>query len=87
MSWRGGGETLGLARSLTRSVASSPGFLFGQLSTKIILAQLTKGPFPYTPILLLPLAIGAIGVNTPWLGLYATYPAPPHPLTPPKTPR
>jgi len=43
--------------------------LFGQLSTKIILAQLTKGPFPYTPILLLPLLIGAIGVNTPWLGL------------------
>lgn len=44
-------------------------FLFGQLSTKIVLAHLCKGPFPYSPVLLLPLAIGAVGVNTPWLGL------------------
>jgi ethanolaminephosphotransferase len=46
------------------------GFLYGQLSSKVIVAQLTKGPFPFSPALLVPLAIPAIGVNTPLFGLY-----------------
>lgn len=45
------------------------GFLFGQLSSKIILAHLTKGLFPFSWPLLIPLAIPAIAVNTPYLGL------------------
>ncbi|ORY86654.1 hypothetical protein BCR35DRAFT_277481 [Leucosporidium creatinivorum] len=44
-------------------------FLYGQLSSKVIVAQLTKGPFPFSPALLVPLAIPAIGVNTPLFGL------------------
>ncbi|GAA5823980.1 hypothetical protein JCM10212_006595 [Sporobolomyces blumeae] len=44
-------------------------FLFGQLSSKIILAQLTRGPFPFSWSLLLPLAVPAILVNTPYIGL------------------
>jgi len=46
------------------------GFLFGQLSSKIILAQLTRGPFPFSWSLLVPLLIPAIAINTPYLGLY-----------------
>lgn len=45
------------------------GFLFGQLSSKIILAQLTRGPFPFSWSLLVPLLIPAIAINTPYLGL------------------
>lgn len=48
------------------------GFLFGQLSSKIILAHLTKGLFPFSWPLLVPLAIPAIAVNTPYLGLCGT---------------
>ncbi|BGP13482.1 hypothetical protein JCM10213_001755 [Rhodosporidiobolus nylandii] len=44
-------------------------FLYGQLSSKIIIAQLTRGVFPYSPTTLLPLAIPAILVNTPYLSL------------------
>ncbi|GAA5842832.1 hypothetical protein JCM3766R1_007178 [Sporobolomyces carnicolor] len=49
-------------------------FLFGQLSSKIILAQLTRGPFPFSWSLLVPLLIPAISVNTPYLGLPALLP-------------
>ncbi|GAA5973021.1 hypothetical protein JCM21900_003527 [Sporobolomyces salmonicolor] len=49
-------------------------FLFGHLSSKIILAQLTRGPFPYSWILLLPLFIPAVGINSPYLGLPALLP-------------
>ncbi|GAA5911184.1 hypothetical protein JCM5296_003986 [Sporobolomyces johnsonii] len=55
-------------------------FLFGHLSSKIILAQLTRGPFPYSWILLLPLLIPAVGINTPYLGLPALLPSSFEPL-------
>ncbi|GAA5986495.1 hypothetical protein JCM11641_005218 [Rhodosporidiobolus odoratus] len=42
-------------------------FLYGQLSSKIIIAQLTRGVFPYSPTLLLPLVIPAILINLPYL--------------------
>lgn len=45
------------------------GLLFGQCNSKIILAQLTHGEFPYSPVLLLPFTVAAIGVNTPLIGL------------------
>ncbi|GEM12887.1 ethanolaminephosphotransferase [Rhodotorula toruloides] len=46
-------------------------FVFGQLSSKIILAHLTKGLFPFSWPLLTALAIPATAVNTPYLGLCA----------------
>ena len=49
-------------------------FVFGRLTTKIILHHLTKQPFPYWTILLVPLVGGAILANLPRVGLPATPP-------------
>lgn len=43
-------------------------FVFGRMTTKIILAHLTRQPFPYWTTLLLPLIGGAVIVNLPYLG-------------------
>ncbi|USW54096.1 Putative CDP-alcohol phosphatidyltransferase [Septoria linicola] len=42
--------------------------VFGRLTTKIILAHLTRQPFPYWTALLAPLVGGAILVNLPYIG-------------------
>jgi ethanolaminephosphotransferase len=42
--------------------------VFGRMTTKIILAHLTRQPFPYWTGLLLPLLGGAVLVNLPYLG-------------------
>jgi len=47
-------------------------FVFGRMTTKIILAHLTKQPFPYWTILLAPLMGGAFFANLPSIGLYAS---------------
>lgn len=39
--------------------------LFGQLSSKVILAQLTRGVYPFSPFLMLPLGVGVVLVNCP----------------------
>ena len=44
-------------------------FVFGRMTTKIILAHLTRQPFPYWTVLLVPLVGGAILGNLPYLGL------------------
>lgn len=44
-------------------------FVFGRMTTKIILAHLTKQPFPYWTVLLAPLIGGAALVNIQHLGL------------------
>lgn len=44
-------------------------FVFGRMTTKIILAHLTKQPFPYWTVLLAPLIGGAVLVNISHLGL------------------
>lgn len=44
-------------------------FVFGRMTTKIILAHLTKQPFPYWTVMLWPLVGGAIIANLPILGL------------------
>jgi ethanolaminephosphotransferase len=44
-------------------------FVFGRMTTKIILAHLTKQPFPYWTILLAPLMGGAVLANLPYMGL------------------
>ncbi|KAF2719961.1 Choline/ethanolaminephosphotransferase [Polychaeton citri CBS 116435] len=46
-------------------------FVFGRMTTKIILAHLTRQPFPWWTTLMLPLVGGAILVNMPYLGLPA----------------
>ncbi len=44
-------------------------FVFGRMTTKIILAHLTKQPFPYWTVMLWPLVGGALIFNLPVLGL------------------
>ncbi|KAG0635620.1 hypothetical protein HOY80DRAFT_1011744 [Tuber brumale] len=44
-------------------------FVFGRMTTKIILAHLTHQPFPYWTVLLAPLIGGAVLANLPSLGL------------------
>ena len=46
-------------------------FVFGRMTTKIILAHLTRQPFPYWTVMLVPLIGGAVLGNLPWLGLPA----------------
>ena len=46
-------------------------FVFGRMTTKIILAHLTRQPFPYWTVMLVPLVGGAILGNLPLLGLPA----------------
>jgi ethanolaminephosphotransferase len=49
-------------------------FVFGRLTTKIILHHLTRQPFPYWTVLLLPLVGGAILGNLPRFGFPAIEP-------------
>ena len=46
-------------------------FVFGRMTTKIILAHLTRQSFPYWTALLLPLVGGAVLVNLPFFGFEA----------------
>jgi ethanolaminephosphotransferase len=50
-------------------------FVFGRMTTKIILAHLTRQPFPYWTVMLWPLAGGAILGNLPRFGYRAVTPA------------
>ncbi|KAK4055344.1 hypothetical protein OIO90_003182 [Microbotryomycetes sp. JL221] len=45
-------------------------FLYGQLSSKIIVAHLVKGPFPFSPALVFSLVPAAVGINLPAFGIY-----------------
>jgi ethanolaminephosphotransferase len=44
-------------------------FVFGRMTTKMILAHLTRQPFPFWTVMLTPLVVGALLVNLPVLGL------------------
>ena len=44
-------------------------FVFGRLTTKVILHHLTRQPFPYWTVMLVPLVGGAALVNLPYIGL------------------
>ena len=44
-------------------------FVFGRMTTKIILAHLLRQPFPGWTALLTPLVIGSVAVNAPYVGL------------------
>lgn len=43
-------------------------FVFGRMTTKMILAHLTRQPFPYWTVMLTPLVGGALLVNLPYVG-------------------
>ncbi|KAK5163533.1 hypothetical protein LTR04_002450 [Oleoguttula sp. CCFEE 6159] len=43
-------------------------FVFGRMTTKIILAHLTRQPFPYWTVLITPLVGGAVLANLPFVG-------------------
>jgi ethanolaminephosphotransferase len=45
------------------------GLVFGRMATKIILAHLTRMPFPWFTFMMLPLVVGSILVNAPYLGV------------------
>lgn len=61
--------------SADERLKSGAGFVFGRMSTKTILAHLTKGSFPWFSSMLIPLALGCFLVNLPLLGL--SVPKPP----------
>ena len=44
-------------------------FVFGRMTTKIILAHLTRQPFPLWTVMLLPLLVGAAVAQAPLLGI------------------
>lgn len=46
-------------------------FVFGRMTTKIILAHLTRQSFPYWTVMLVPLIVGAVLGNLPRIGLPA----------------
>jgi ethanolaminephosphotransferase len=46
-------------------------FVFGRMTTKMILAHLTRQPFPYWTMQLAPLVGGAVLVNLPYFGFQA----------------
>ena len=46
-------------------------FVFGRMTTKIILAHLTRQPFPYWTVMLAPLIGGAVLANLPFFGFSA----------------
>ncbi|KAJ2893251.1 CDP-alcohol phosphatidyltransferase [Zalerion maritima] len=48
-------------------------FVFGRLTTKMILAHLTRQPFPYWTVMLIPLVGGAIITNLPAFGFPAVF--------------
>ncbi|KAL8285442.1 hypothetical protein RB597_002490 [Gaeumannomyces tritici] len=50
---------------------STMSFVFGRMTTKMILAHLTRQPFPYWTVMLWPLVGGAVLGNLPHLGLAA----------------
>lgn len=43
-------------------------FVFGRMTTKMILAHLTRQPFPYWTVMLTPLVVGAVMINLPRYG-------------------
>ena len=50
-------------------------FVFGRLTTKIILCHLTRQPFPFFSVMLIPLIGGAVLTQGPTLGLFRAFSA------------
>ncbi|KAI5815453.1 CDP-alcohol phosphatidyltransferase-domain-containing protein [Pyronema omphalodes] len=70
-AWLGSPNTSLLSENRLVLFCVTLSFVFGRMTTKIILAHLTKQPFPYWTVLLLPLVGGAVLANLHVLGLPA----------------
>lgn len=69
MAWLGSPHSHLLADNHLTLLCLTLSFVFGRMTTKIILAHLTRQPFPYWTVLLAPLIGGAALVNLPLVGL------------------
>lgn len=67
--WLGSEHTSLLSENRLVLFCLTMSFVFGRMTTKIILAHLTKQPFPYWTVLLAPLIGGAVLANLPFFGL------------------
>ncbi|KAK3720851.1 hypothetical protein LTR37_003514 [Vermiconidia calcicola] len=69
MAWLGSPYSILLKDNHLCLLCLTLSFVFGRMTTKIILAHLTRQPFPYWTSLLLPLLGGALLVNLPFFGI------------------
>lgn len=67
--WLGSEHTSLLSENRLVLFCLTMSFVFGRMTTKIILAHLTKQSFPYWTVLLAPLIGGAVLANLPIFGL------------------
>jgi ethanolaminephosphotransferase len=68
-AWLGSPNTSLLSENRLVLFCVTLSFVFGRMTTKIILAHLTKQPFPYWTVLLLPLVGGAVLANLHIIGM------------------
>lgn len=76
VSWLGSTHSTLMAENHLMLFCLTMSFVFGRMTTKTILAHLTRQPFPYWTILLGPLVAGALLVNFPALGLAPVFVSP-----------
>jgi ethanolaminephosphotransferase len=74
MLWLGSPHSNLLKKNHLMLFCLTMSLVFGRLTTKIILHHLTKQPFPFWTVMLVPLIGGAILGNLPYLGLPAIDP-------------
>ena len=72
-AWLGSPYSSLLANNHLSLLCFTLSFVFGRMTTKTILAHLTRQPYPYWTGQLAPLVGGAIAVNLPFLGLPAIF--------------
>ncbi|KAF1992601.1 Choline/ethanolaminephosphotransferase [Aulographum hederae CBS 113979] len=69
MAWLGSPYTTLLKTNRLVLFCLTMSLVFGRMTTKIILAHLTRQPFPYWTAMLVPLLGGAVIANLPFLGM------------------
>lgn len=70
-AWLGSPHSIALRDNHLMLFCLTQSFVFGRLTTKVILAHLTKQAYPYWTILMTPLVLGAVLVQLPTFGLPA----------------
>lgn len=68
-AWLGSPHSALLPRNHLVLFCLTQSLVFGRMTTKVILAHLTRQPFPYWTVLIVPLVGGAVLTNLPRLGL------------------
>ncbi|KAK4993311.1 hypothetical protein LTR50_000535 [Elasticomyces elasticus] len=71
LAWLGSPHSTLLSENHLCLLCMTMSLVFGRMTTKIILAHLTRQPFPYWTVMLAPLIGGAALVNLPLLGVQA----------------